>query len=143
MGRILRLLVGASISVALLAACSGSVNGPVVEGNRGSGGDGAEVFGTLVIEESCAYLVWTEPETRYPVIWPHGTLWDADARAVVLPDGSPVHEGGEVYGGGGYHSSNLDLYTNQEGVDLLLSCVDIEYGEIAVFNSSGDVEVPD
>lgn len=141
MGRKLRWIAPAFVAVVLLAACSGGVDGPVVEADRSSGGEDAEVFGTLVVEGSCAYLSWTEPETRYPVIWPHGTGWNSDVSAVVLLDGTVVHQGDEVYGGGGYHSSNLDRYTSQEGVDLVLSCVDNEYGEVAVFNSSGDVEV--
>ena len=77
------------------------------------------------------------------MIWPHGTGWDSEASAVVLPDGTLVHQGDEVHGGGGYHSSNLGAFTSQEGVDLVLSCVDNQYGEGAVFNSSGDVDVRD
>jgi hypothetical protein len=130
----------ATLVVVSLAACSGGVHGPVVEANRGSGGDGAEVFGVLVVEGSCSYLVWTEPETRYPVIWPHGTDWNPEVSAVVLPDGRLVYEGDEVYGGGGYHTSDFGRFTNQQGVDLVMSCVDNEFGEVAVFNPLGDVE---
>ena len=141
MGRIARSVAGLFGAMVLLAACSGGVDGPVVDADRGSGGEDAEVFGTLVIEGDCLYLAWTDPKTRYPVIWPHGTEWDPDGPAVVLPDGTAVHQGDEVYGGGGYHSSTVDRYTSQAGADLLSSCVDNEYGEIAVFNSSGRVEI--
>jgi hypothetical protein len=141
MGRTLSKVSGAFIAVFLLAACSGGVDGPVVDGDRRSGGTDAEVFGTLVVEADCAYLAWTEPETRFPVVWPHGSGWDSKASAVVLPDGTFVHEGDEVYGGGGYHSSNLGAFTTQGGVDLVQSCLDNEYREVAVFNSSGDIDV--
>ena len=141
MGRILRWLSGAFIAVFLLVACSGGIDGPVVEGNRRSGSTDAEVFGTLVVEADCVYLAWTEPEIRFPVVWPHGTGWDSEASAIVLPDGTLVHVGDEVYGGGGYHSSNLGTFTSQEGVDLVLSCVDNEFREVAVFNSSGHIDV--
>ncbi|MGB9358841.1 MAG: hypothetical protein WCC01_09810 [Acidimicrobiia bacterium] len=141
MGRTLSWISGAVIAVFLFAACSGGVIGPVVEGDRRTGGSDAEVFGTLRVEGDCAYLIWTETETRYPVIWPHGTGWDSEALVVVLPNGTLVHQGDEVYGGGGYHSSDLGGFTSQEGVDLVLSCVDNQYGEVAVFNSSSDIDV--
>ena len=141
MGRTLRWVSSAVVAAFLLTACSGGVTGPVVEGDRRTGGTDAEVFGTLVVEGDCAYLAWVEPATRYPVIWPHGTGWDSEALAVVLPDGTLVHQGHEVYGGGGYHSSDLGAFTSQKGVDRVLACVDNQFGEIAVFNSSGDIDV--
>ena len=61
MGRFLSWVSGALAAVFLLTACSGGVAGPVVEGDRRSGGSDAEVFGTLVVEGDCAYLAWTEP----------------------------------------------------------------------------------
>lgn len=139
-----RMLIRVSVAFAVvfvLSACSGGVVGPVVEGDRRSGGMDAVVFGTLVVEESCAYLTLTGPETRYPVIWPHGTDWNSEVSAVVLPDGTLVHAGDEVSGGGGYHSSDLGGFTSQDGVDLVRSCIDNEYGEVAVFNSSSEIEV--
>jgi len=141
MGRMLSWFGCAFIAAFLFAACSGGVAGPVVEGDRRTGGSDAEVLGTLVVEADCAYLAWTELETRFPVIWPYGTGWDSEASAVVLPDGALVHHGDEVYGGGGYYSSDLGAFTSQEGVDLVSSCVDNQYGEVAVFNSSGDIDV--
>jgi hypothetical protein len=141
MGRFLSWVSGALAAVFLLTACSGSVASPVVEGDRGSVGGYASISGTLVVEGDCAYLAGTEPENRFPVIWPHGTGWDSEASAVVLPDGTLVYQGDEVYGGGGNRSSDLGAVTSQEGVDLVLSCVDNRYGEVAVFNSSGDIDV--
>jgi hypothetical protein len=141
-----RILGTMAVTAAMLvvSSCSGGVDGPVVEGNRRSGGEEAEVFGQVVIEDECIYLDVSEVDTRYPVIWPHGTRWDSIGLAVVLPDGTHVIEGVEVYGGGGYHHlDRLNDDTTSEGVALLSSCVDNEYGEIAVFNSSGEIEVQD
>jgi hypothetical protein len=59
----------------------------------------------------------------------------------VLAGGTLVYEGDWVSGGGGYHSSNLDEYTVSEGVELALAYVDNQYGEVAVFNSQGNIDV--
>ena len=93
--------VGASLLVILfvVSGCSGGVDGPVIEGNQQFGGTDAEVFGEVVIEAECLYLAWPEPDNRFPVVWSHGTAWDSEQSAVVLPGGTLVHEGDEVYGG--------------------------------------------
>lgn len=135
-----------SIAVALmvlliLSGCSGSVDGPVIEGNRRNGGTDAEVFGEIVIASGCLYLHWPDSGIRYPVIWPHGTAWDAERSAVVLPGGTLAYDGDWVEGTGGYHSANLDEYTVSQGVEVAVACVDNLYGEIVVFNSSSDVDV--
>lgn len=133
------LLLGVGI---ITSGCSGGVDGPVVEGNRRSGGETAEVFGEVIIEGDCIYLYQSEIDTRYPVIWPHGTEWDPDQSAVVLSDGTLAGDGVEVYGGGGYHHlDGLSDDTTEEGVALVSSCVDNEFSEVAVFNSSGDVQI--
>ncbi len=134
--------VGLLVILIVVSGCSGGVDGPVIEGNQRSGGTDAEVFGEVVIEAECLYLSQKESETRFPVIWPYGTAWDSEQSAVVLPGRTLVHEGDEVYGGGGYHhEENLSEFTSQEGVDLALSCVDNTYREVAVFNSGDKVEV--
>lgn len=142
MRRIVR-SVGAMLVVSfIVSSCSGGVDGPVVEGNRRSGGEDAEIFGELVIEGECIYLYQAEVDTRYPVIWPHGTGWDSDRSAVVLPDGTQVSEGVEIYGGGGYHHlDGLSEDTTEEGVARVMSCIDNEFSEVAVFNSSGQIEI--
>ena len=134
-------VIGAIFMLLVLTACSGSVDGPVVEGNRRTGGENAAIFGELVVEGECLYLAWPESDTRFPVIWPHGTSWDADRSAVVLRGGTLIRKGDQVSGGGGYHSDNLSTFTVPDGVDLLTACVDNKYREIAVFNSSGSLEV--
>jgi len=92
-----------------------------------------------------AVLIATRPDS-------HAQLVAAAARAgkhvfveaplaIKLPDGTLVHHGDEVYGGGGYHTENLDTYIVSEGVARALSCVDNQYGEIAVFNSDSEIEI--
>lgn len=134
-------IAAALIVLLILSGCSGSVDGPVIEGDRRSGGTDAEVFGEIVIESGCLYLYWPDSGIRYPVIWPHGTAWDAERSAVVLPDGTLAYNGDWVEGAGGYHSANLDEYTVSQGVEMAVACVDNRYGEVAVFNSSSDMDV--
>lgn len=133
------ILFGPMFMLLMLTACSGSVDGPVVEGDRRTGGEDANIFGELAIEGDCLYLVWPDSGTRFPVIWPHGTSWDAESSTVVLPGGALVQEGDRV--DGGYHSDNLNDFTVPDGADLLTACVDNDYREMAVFNSSGSVDV--
>lgn len=131
------IVVGCTVS-----GCSGGVDGPVVEGNRTSGGQDAEVFGEVVIEGECIYLYQSEVDTRYPVIWPHGTRWDPDQSVVVLPGRTLAGDGDEVYGGGGYHQVDaLSDATTEEGVARVTACVDNEFGEVAVFNSSAEIDI--
>lgn len=142
MRRIVTLLAVLIVVGCTIAGCSGGVDGPVVEGNRRSGGQDAEVFGEVVIERDCIYLYQSEVDTRYPVVWPHGTKWDPGQSVVVLPDRSLVGDGVEVYGGGGYHHVDaLGDATTEEGVAEVTACVDNEFGEVAVFNSSGQIEI--
>lgn len=132
------LLLAASVA---LAGCAGSVDGPVIEGNRRTSGTDAQVLGWVVIEAECAYLYRADVDERYPVIWPHGTGWDAEQSVIVLPNGTLVHDGDWVEGSGGHHKDGLDHYTVSEGVDLAATCLDNQTGEVAVFNSSSEIEV--
>ncbi|MEZ5175106.1 MAG: hypothetical protein R2823_02720 [Acidimicrobiia bacterium] len=139
---ILPIVVVAVATLLFLSGCAGSVEGPVIEGNRRTGGTDAEVGGVVVIEGSCIYLLQPEIDTRYPVVWPHGSSWNRDESAIELPNGILVHDGDRVYGGGGYHKeADLAEYTVPEGVELALSCLDNQFGEVAVFNSGGDIGV--
>jgi hypothetical protein len=142
MRRIVKPLAVLIVVGCTILGCSGGLDGPVVEGNRRSGGQDAEVFGEVVIEGDCIYLYQSEVDTRYPVIWPHGTKWDSDQSVVVLPDLTLAGDGVEVYGGGGYHHvDGLSDATTEEGVARVTACVDNEFGEVAVFNSSGEIEI--
>lgn len=89
----LRFLLGVCLAGVLLACGTvGSVDGPVIEGNVTGGGDDALVVGTVTIEGDCIYLHDPQIESRYPVVWPHGTSWNPAESAIKLPDGTLVHD---------------------------------------------------
>jgi hypothetical protein len=62
----------------------------------GSSGMDAAGGGVLAIEGECVQL------GDSPVVWPDGTSWDEDERAVRLPGDRPARAGDQVEGGGGY-----------------------------------------
>ncbi len=137
-------VVGVLVAALVISACTGSVgsvDGPVLEGDRRTGGPDGVVHGVLIVEPECLYLLKLESGVRFPVIWPHGTSWDAEQSAVVLPGGDLVHDGDSVSGSGGYHSKNLDWFIVPEGVEMALACVDNQHGNVAVFNTRGDIDV--
>lgn len=111
---------------------SGS-NGPVVAHSAGSSdGASAMIEGPLTMSKGCLLV------GDYPVVWPHGTTWDADQDAVILPDGQVAAVGDRVSGGGGYpYLSDLA----PELADPLADCPTNEYGEIAAFNASEQITV--
>ncbi len=129
--------------LALLAACddddsvvggpSASESGPVVAHTTG-GTDGAAALieGSLLMSKGCLMV------GEFPVIWPHGTYWDSESRAVHLPDGQVVALGDRVSGGGGYpYLSDLET----EYAEPLADCPRNEYDEVAMFNAEGQVTV--
>jgi len=69
----LTVLPGPLITALFVSACSGSVDGPLIEGSYRSGGTDALVSGSLVIESECLYLQQPGTDNRYPVVWPRGT----------------------------------------------------------------------
>ncbi|GAA4687157.1 hypothetical protein [Nocardioides nanhaiensis] len=108
--------------------------GPVVAHLSPGAGDGmaALIQGPLELTGDCLLV------GGYPVVWPHGTTWDAEAGRVRLPDGEAVGEGDRVSGGGGY------LYLADLGPDLadpLAACPVNEYGEVAMFNPGEEITV--
>lgn len=127
----------------LLAGCSGSatVDGPVLTRSPGAGGHGtdAQVRGELVLDGPC--LLLEQPEGRYPVIWPHGTRWKADERAVELDDGTLARLGSRVDGSGGYHQADVVAeLAGDEVAAAAQQCVG-PTGEIAVFNTGRQILV--
>jgi hypothetical protein len=99
----------------------------------------AIVGGTLSLDGDCLRLDGT------PVIWPHGTHWQAEPAAVVLPNGAAVPIGGAVMGGGGH--LDIDNFGRRppEVQSALEACAGEtragETREVAVFNRGSDVEV--
>lgn len=139
-----RLAAATAMLLALVAACgdddsaaddSGSnVTGPVVaHPDKGDGsGMAALIEGPLSMSSGCLMV------REYPVVWPYGTTWDADARAVRLPDGQVVALGDRVSGGGGYlHLPDL----GSELAEPLADCPTNEYDEVATFNAGEQLTV--
>jgi hypothetical protein len=97
----------------------------------------ALIRGVLQLEGSCLYLTSIDVVgERYPVLWPAGTSWDEQSKAVAPPVGAPIPIGGTVVGGGGFlYASDVDHLARPEASARASSCVDNTYGEIAVFNN--------
>jgi hypothetical protein len=110
-----------------------TVDGPVVAQPEGNGdGDDALIEGTVRLSSGCLLV------GEFPVIWPHGTRWDADTEAVQLSDGQVVALGVRVKGGGGYsHMSDL----RPEFAEPLAGCPTNEYEEVAMFNAAEQITV--
>ena len=96
----------------------------------------ALIIGTLDLDGDCLYT--TSEGIRYPVLFPYGTSWDATSSTVVLPDGSAIEVGGEVYGGGGYVQPNtIDLFANNTAVlERAKRCAEGPYFEVAVMQAT-------
>ncbi|MCP3880767.1 MAG: hypothetical protein GY701_20590, partial [Sulfitobacter sp.] len=109
------------------------LDGPVMRHRdaESSHGEDAEIKGILEIDGGCLYVALDEVGERYPVVWPSSTVWDADARQVVLASGQVVKDGDRVYGGGGYHYvDDVQRVAGEAAVDVADRCVDNRYGEI-------------
>ncbi|WP_243056261.1 hypothetical protein [Nocardioides sp. SR21] len=142
--RKLQLAAAILLFVTLVAACgddesagvdSGSNgNGPVVAHPDEGNGDAMQALieGTLTLSKGCLLV------GEYPVIWPHGTTWDAESQAVELSDGQVIAGGDRVRGGGGYpYLSDLHAHF----AEPLADCPTNKWGEIAVFNADEQVTV--
>lgn len=78
--------------LALTAAACGSSTGSGLDGpvmrypNQSGSGDGmaAEIRGVLEQDGDCLYVSLDEIGERYPILWPAGTAWDAEAAAVLI-----------------------------------------------------------
>lgn len=88
-----RLLAAASLLVlTLVAACADDGSGDVDSGSNGGGpvvahpdredGSGADALieGPLTLSGGCLLV------GEFPVVWPYGTTWEAQAQAVRLSD---------------------------------------------------------
>ena len=139
-----RLAAASLLVLALVAACADDGSGDVDSGSNGSGpvvahpdrGDGsgtdALIEGPVTLSGGCLLV------GDFPVVWPYGTTWDAQAQAVLLSDGQVVALGDRVSGGGGYP------YLSDLGTDLaepLADCPSNKYGEVAMFNAGEQITV--
>lgn len=101
----------------------------------------AQVRGRLVVEGDCLYLALDEVGERYPIVWPAGTTWDADHKAVLSPTGVAMPVGSDVSGGGGYLVvADVESLLGSEAAALASRCLDNTYGEIAFVNN-GDTSI--
>ena len=106
-------------------------------GDDGDGsGMGAIVQGRLRLDDRCLLL------DDIPVVWPHETGWDAVDKAVLLPGGERAAIGERVTGGGGYlHGQSLVGQYDAEFAARLRECPTDRWGQVAVFNQTGHVDV--
>ena len=73
---------------------------------------------------------------EHPVVWPFGTTVSDDGEVITLADGTQVHMGDHVSGGGGF----APFHQWASGPSSP-ACFDPDR-EIAIFNASGPIEVP-
>jgi hypothetical protein len=109
-------------------------NGPVVAHSSAGDGSGLQALieGELSMDDGCLLVGDT------PVVWPHGTTWDADTRTVRLPKGDAIAPGDRVRGSGGYpYRSDL----GDQLADALEDCPMNEHPEVAMFNAGEQIIV--
>jgi hypothetical protein len=139
-----RLAAANLLFLALVAACGDDDSADVDSSSNGNGsvvahpveGDGSGVTalieGPLTMSSGCLLV------GEFPVVWPYGTTWDAEAQAVRLSDGQVVALGDRVSGGGGYPYLS-DLGT--EFAEPLVDCPTNKYEEVAMFNAGEQITV--
>lgn len=131
----------------VIVGCSstGAIDGPVLTSPAQlfgpSGGMAAEVKGVLLFDESTKCLQMELEGVQYPLVWPAGTRWQEDPRAVVLDDGEKVEPGMTVYGGGGYlYQDHVEELAGSAVAEAAGRCAG-PTGEIAFFNIESEVAV--
>lgn len=108
---------------------------PLADGE--DGGDGADVQGVLVLEGECLFI--DDSVTRFPIVWPNGTDWDATNQIILLNDGQTAAIGQSILGVGGYPGA--DSIEDSVGTDaavLAAECVDNDFGEVAMLNNTSE-----
>lgn len=104
--------------------------------------ESAQITGTLELAGDCLHLVAvSEPIVgRWLVLWPHGTSWQNEPPALILPGTELVPIGASIQAGGGYHKvETLDFYTSPAVVDSARACLDadVRVTEVAVIQGGG------
>ena len=118
----------------------GTIDGPVMRNLLPSdaASDTAEIFGTLVLEGECLLLVSLQG-SRFPIVWPAGTTWDAEGQAVVLHAGERVVIGSDIEGTGGYaDTEQLVGWLGDEVATLATSCAQGDVDEVAYLGNTPD-----
>jgi hypothetical protein len=121
------------------AEMQSAVDGPVMRYPTlpvSDDGMAAQVRGTLQLDGECLYVVVDEAGERYPILWPAGTSWDEQNQSVIPSAGEPMPVGSAVSGGGGYlRVADVQRLAGSDAATVASSCVDNQYGEIAVVNN--------
>ena len=98
----------------------------------------AEIHGTLVLEGECLLLM-SPQGSRFPTVWPAGTMWDAEGQAVVLHSGERLVIGSDIEGTGGYaDTEQLMGSLGDEAAARADSCVDVDTDEVAYLENTPD-----
>jgi hypothetical protein len=123
----------------------GTVDGPVLVSplpdSDELGGMAAEVRGILVFDADTGCLLLELEGVRYPLVWPAGTSWSADAAGVRLDTGEMVEPGMTVHGGGGYlQRGGIEHVAGAAVADAAAVCAG-PTGEIAIFNPGSTVTI--
>lgn len=97
----------------------------------------ALIAGTLLLIGDCMYVELDENVGTQVALWPYGTSFDANTRAVTRLDGTAVTVGEHVVFGGGYHTPDrLGRFTTAPEVySYLDSCDRATTTEVAVIQS--------
>jgi len=138
----MRLKLGVAIALAVVAcSTAGRIDGPVLTAPFASGGMDALIMGTLAFDAGSGCLFLERDGGRVPVVWPSGASWQASPPGVVLDDGRLIEVGMSVTGGGGYLPTNLiQQRAGSKVADAAAACAGSS-GEIALFNSEGDITI--
>ncbi len=112
-------------------------------------GEDAGIQGTLELSDGCLLVAHQEHEevevTRFPVVWPAGTAWDATTESVVLATGERIAIGEEVQAAGGYYQPEAlqslgDL--SSAAIARLDRCATGESREVVRINNQADAARP-
>ncbi|MEL0000033.1 MAG: hypothetical protein VW623_07975 [Acidimicrobiaceae bacterium] len=118
----------------------GTIDGPVMRHLPpfDAASDAAEILGTLVLEDACLLLVSLQG-SRFPIVWPAGTTWDAEGQAVVLHSDARVEIGSDIEGTGGYaDTEQVVRWLGDEVAELAERCVESEVDEVVYLENTPD-----
>jgi hypothetical protein len=83
------------------------------------------VRGRLVFRGACAYIntPWNREPRLDRIVWPRGTAWQEQSRAVILRNGDVLRDGDDFYAAGGFvRDFELDLYLGDELAARAFDC---------------------